>query len=278
MATRLISAGVGVAVALLVFFLHHTIVLPVAAALIALILLFEFFRAADLLQYKLSAISGIFYGAALPFVAIGIAARFRMLLTVVCVGLMMLDYVLRRCEMPAKDFFTAVGGSLLIANAMASAVTLHNTHVQHGLAYLVLALGGAWIADTGAYFTGTFFGRTPLCPAVSPKKTLEGFIGGIVSTVIFFVVFNLVYSAVLSGKGTPIEVSWLSTVCVGAACAVLGTLGDLTASVLKRQLEIKDYGTIMPGHGGLLDRFDSVLLVLPFFCAYVQASSFFNIH
>lgn len=277
MATRLISAGVGVAVALLVFFLHHTIVLPIAAALVALIMLFEFLRANDLLQYKLTAAAALIYGAVLPLVTVGLAARFRMLLTVVCIGVVMTDYVLRRQKMPAKDFFAAAAGMLLIANGMACAVTLHNTHSQHGLAYLVLALGGAWIADTGAYFTGSFFGKTKLCPEVSPKKTLEGFIGGIAANIIFFVVFNLIYSAVLSNKHTPIEVSWLSTVCVAAACAVLGTLGDLTASVLKRQLGIKDYGTIMPGHGGLIDRFDSVLLVLPFFCAYVQASSFFNI-
>jgi CDP-diglyceride synthetase len=96
---------------------------------------------------------------------------------------MMLDYVLRLQKMPAKDFFAAVGGSLLLANGMACAVTLHNAHAQHGLAYLVLALGGAWIADTGAYFTGTFFGKTKLCPAVSPKKTLEGFVGGIIAIV-----------------------------------------------------------------------------------------------
>lgn len=277
MSTRLISAGIGVAVALLVFFLHHTVALPIAAALIAVIIVFEFFRANDLLQYKLTAGAALLYAALLPFVTVGIAARFRMLLTVLCVGVLLTDYVLHLQKMPAKAFFAALTGTLLFPFAMASAVTLHNTDSHHGLAYLVLALGGAWIADSGAYFVGTFFGKTPLCPQVSPKKTLEGFIGGIFANIIFFVVFNLVYSAVLKSKDTPIEVSWLSTVCVAAVCAVLGTLGDLAASVLKRQLELKDYGTIMPGHGGLLDRFDSVLLVMPFFCAYVQAASFFNI-
>ena len=71
-------------------------------------------------------------------------------------------------------------------------------------------------------------------------------------------------------KGMPIQVSWVSTVTVAAVCAVLSTLGDLAASVLKRQLEIKDYGTIMPGHGGLTDRFDSVLFVVPMFYAFVH--------
>lgn len=277
MAKRLISAGIGVAVVLLVFFLHTTVVLPIAAAVIALLLIFEFLRANDLFRFRISAVAAILCCAVLPLISVGLAARFKLMVTIVCISLVLLDYVRHATKMPQQSFFAVIAGMLLIANGMACVVTLHNTSAQHGLSYLVLALGGAWIADTGAFFAGTFFGKTPLCPSVSPKKTVEGFIGGIVANILFFVVYNIVYSSVLKNKGTPIEVSWLSTVIVAAVCALLGTLGDLAASVLKRQLGIKDYGTIMPGHGGLLDRFDSVLLVLPFFCAYVQASSFFNV-
>ena len=142
--------------------------------------------------------------------------------------------------------------------------------------YVVLALMGAWIADSGAYFAGRFFGRRKLCPEVSPKKTIEGFIGGIVCNVVVFLIFNMVYAAIMKHQGTPITYSVFSTALLAMACAVLGTVGDLSASVLKRQLEIKDYGTIMPGHGGVLDRFDSVLLVLPFFSAYITAVGLFH--
>jgi len=277
MTTRLISAGVGVAIALLVLFLHNTVMLPIAAAAVSLIIMFEFLRTNRLFRYRLSSICSLLYAAVLPFLTVGLAARFRLMLMLCCLIGLMADYVLHQTEMPPKHFFGFVAGTLLIPGAMACAITLHNAHEQHGIAYLVLALGGAWLADTGAYFTGTYLGKTPLCPRISPKKTVEGFIGGIVTCILFFLIFNGIYSAVMQTKGIAFHVSWISTVVIAAVIAVLSTLGDLVASVLKRQLGLKDYGTIMPGHGGLLDRFDSVLLVLPFFCAYVQATSFFNV-
>ena len=277
MVTRIISAAVGVIIALLVLILHNTIVFPICVGIVAAILIFEFLQVNNLLRYKLSAVGAMMFTALLPLLSDGLRSRFRMMLAVVSVVLVLFDYVRHETQMPAKSFFAVITGMMLIGIPMASVITLNNTHEQHGLSFLILALGGAWIADTGAYFVGTFSGKHKLCPNISPNKTVEGFIGGIVANVIFFLLFNLIYSLICKANGTALTVSWVSTVIVAMACAVLGTLGDLSASVLKRQLEIKDYGKLMPGHGGLLDRFDSVLLVLPFFCAYLQATSFFNI-
>ena len=120
-------------------------------------------------------------------------------------------------------------------------------------------------------------GKHKLCPTISPNKTVEGFIGGIFFNVVYFVLFALIYNAICRRNNVSFAIDPFSSVIVAMVCAVLGTIGDLTASVMKRQLEIKDFGKIMPGHGGLLDRFDSVLLVLPFFCAYVESNEFFNI-
>lgn len=120
-------------------------------------------------------------------------------------------------------------------------------------------------------------GKHKLCPSISPHKTVEGFIGGIFFNVVYFVLFAVIYSAICKRNNVGFAIDPFSAVIVAMVCAVLGTIGDLTASVLKRQLEIKDFGKLMPGHGGLLDRFDSVLLVLPFFCAYVQSIDFLNI-
>ena len=277
MVTRIISAAVGIVIVLLILFLHHTIVLPICAGIIALILMIEFLRVNNLMRYRLSSAGALILAAGLPILTDGLRSRFRMMLCVACVTLLLIDYVRHETRMSAKTFFTFAGGMLMIGIPMSAVVTLNNTHEQHGVAYVVLALGGAWIADSGAYFIGTFAGKHKLCPNISPKKTVEGFVGGIITNVIFFVLFNLVYSLICKSNGTALTISWASTVIMGMACAVLGTLGDLSASVLKRQLEIKDFGKLMPGHGGLLDRFDSVMLVLPFFCAYVQATSFFNI-
>jgi len=133
--------------------------------------------------------------------------------------------------------------------------------------YLILALCSAWIADTGAYFTGTFFGKHRLCPEVSPKKSVEGFVGGIVLNL---VVEELVYILLLNQSHSVKDAVLFGITALLAGA--IGTLGDLTASLIKRQTGIKDFGNIMPGHGGALDRFDSVLMVVPFF--YIAVSSF----
>ncbi len=277
MVTRLITAAVGVAIAIFVLALHNTLMLPVAAGLISVLMLLEFLRANHLLRYHLSASAAAVYALILPLIQVGMIARYRSFLTVIAVSCVLFDYVRHKKRMQDKTVFAFLAGMILIPNAMAAAVTLNNTHEQHGVAYLVLALGGAWIADSGAYFIGTFFGKTKLCPAISPKKTIAGFIGGIVTNIIFYIVFCIIYCSIMTKKGINTSVNWFTVVLIAMVCAVLGTLGDLAASTLKRQLGIKDYGKLMPGHGGVLDRFDSVLLVLPFFTAFVQATTFFEL-
>lgn len=276
MATRLISAGIGIVLALIVLFLHNTVVFPIAVGIVSAIGLFELYRALRLQRYPVSFCAGLLYALAAPSMAVGSLAKFRMLLTVSCLTVIMFDYIRHKTKMTARSFFGLVLGMLLIPGAMSSAVVLNFSHEKHGVIYVVLALMGAWIADSGAYFAGSFFGRHKLCPEISPKKTVEGFVGGIICNVVVFLLFNIVYAAIMKQQGTPVTYSIFATAMLAMACAILGTVGDLTASVLKRQLEIKDYGTIMPGHGGILDRFDSVLLVLPFFSAYITAVGFFR--
>lgn len=134
-------------------------------------------------------------------------------------------------------------------------------------AYLWITLCIPWVADTLAYFTGRFLGKHKLCPDISPKKTVEGAIGGVASTgIVAVVVYGLT-------KGW--EVLPLVLVFVGAVLlAIVSIFGDLFASVVKRHFDVKDYGKLFPGHGGVMDRFDStipvailmsVLINIPFF-------------
>ncbi len=277
MVTRLITAAIGVVITLIVLFLHNSLVLPIAAGIISAMALFELLRAANLLRYRLSTIAALAYAFLLPLLQVGIVARYRSMMIIAALCCVLFDYVRHKKKMAEKTLFTFLAGMYLIPPAMAAAVTLNKTHEIHGVAYLVLALGGAWIADTGAYFVGSAFGKEKLCPEISPKKTVVGFVGAIIANVIFFITFSAIYCSVMTKKGIPMGVNWFATVLVSMVCAVLGTLGDLAASTLKRQIGIKDYGDIMPGHGGILDRFDSVLLVLPFFTAFVQATNFFEL-
>lgn len=277
MVTRLITAAIGIAIALIVLFLHNTIILPIAACIISVMALYEYLRVNNLLRYHLSSTAALAYALLLPIIQIGSVARYRSMMIVAAICAVLYDYVRHQKRMTEKTFFSIIAGMFLIPPALAAAVTLNNSHEIHGVAYLVLALSGAWIADSGAYFIGSLFGKTKLCPAISPKKTIIGFIGGICANVLFFVIFSGIYCSMMRGRDITMGVNWFAAIIIGAVCAVLGTLGDLAASTLKRQLGIKDYGDIMPGHGGILDRFDSVLLVLPFFTAFVQATNFFEL-
>ncbi len=129
----------------------------------------------------------------------------------------------------------------------------------HGGEYLyLLAFIGAWVTDTFAYFTGMLFGKHKLIPNVSPKKTVEGAIGGTVFCILAFVGYAFLYNRLWAGE-SPLSVAAMAV--VGLLVAVVSQLGDLCLSLLKRKYGIKDFGKIFPGHGGVMDRVDSVLAV-----------------
>jgi len=130
-------------------------------------------------------------------------------------------------------------------------------HTTHGVYLFLLSFLGPWISDTFAYFTGRFFGKHKLIPEVSPKKTVEGCIGGIVFAALSFVLFGWFV------RTETLEPNYIFLAIFGAVVSVLGQIGDLIASVVKRHYNIKDYGNLFPGHGGVLDRFDSVLAAAP---------------
>ena len=154
------------------------------------------------------------------------------------------------------------------------------TYGYDAMFFILLILCFAWGGDTCAYFAGRAFGKHKLCPVVSPKKTVEGAIGGVLGTMVFGVLVTVIYSIAAdrmeeftrSNIGVSMYVIIALLACVAA---VLGIYGDLFASVVKRQCGIKDYGTIFPGHGGILDRFDSVMFIAPFVTMVVIAA-FYN--
>ncbi len=123
----------------------------------------------------------------------------------------------------------------------------------------------AWLSDTMAYTFGRLFGKHKLIPAVSPKKTIEGAIGGVLGGAVFMMIYGVVCA-----YGFGRNVNWISLIILGVTGAILSQFGDLAASWIKREKGIKDYGNLLPGHGGVMDRFDSVLVVAPFVFYYIQ--------
>ncbi|WP_026660658.1 phosphatidate cytidylyltransferase [Butyrivibrio sp. AC2005] len=120
----------------------------------------------------------------------------------------------------------------------------------------------AWICDTFAYFSGVALGKHKLCPVLSPKKTIEGSIGGILGSVLFGVLFGYVY-ATYADPNMKLQTAIISFAVITLVSGILSQIGDLIASGIKRDHDIKDYGKLIPGHGGIMDRFDSVIFITP---------------
>ncbi len=131
--------------------------------------------------------------------------------------------------------------------------------MELGCGLIWITLIGTWSSDTFAYFSGYFFGKHKLCSAVSPKKTIEGFIGGVLGTV-----------ATVTAVGVSIGFPAHCMAILGLLLALAATLGDLVESAIKRYTGIKDSGNLIPGHGGVLDRFDSVMFTAPFVYYYMK--------
>ncbi len=128
------------------------------------------------------------------------------------------------------------------------------TRVSGGVPFIVYALLVIWVTDSGAYFVGRAIGKKKLWPDISPNKTIEGALGGILCAVI---------AALLMSQLVDLHTSWMKLIIVTAILSIFGQIGDLVESALKRHYGVKDSGSLLPGHGGILDRFDSLLFVLP---------------
>jgi phosphatidate cytidylyltransferase len=150
---------------------------------------------------------------------------------------------------PTVDWALSIASGLYLGLAGAHFILLRQ--LPDGERWLVLTLTGTWLADSGAYFIGSRFGRHKLTPTLSPKKSWEGLAGG----VLFGVALNPIVAALF---GLP----WFHGAVLGLIGATIGTLGDLSISMIKREVGAKDSGHLIPGHGGALDRLDSLLFTV----------------
>jgi len=160
-----------------------------------------------------------------------------------------------------KDFAYTFSMTVIITVSLTSIVKLKQIDVTHSTMFLVMSMATPWLNDAGAYFVGVLAGKHKLCPKISPKKTIEGAVGGVVVCVItsgiaYFLFEWLIYS--------DLRINYVNAAVITFAGALLSIVGDLSFSVIKRSYAVKDYGDLIPGHGGILDRFDSVVFFAPF--------------
>ena len=167
-------------------------------------------------------------------------------------GEMMADHV----KVSFEKLVYCLAAALLIPFLFASLVRILNG--ENGRLTVVIPLILAFIPDSGAYFAGRYFGKHKLAPVISPKKTVEGAIGGAAVAVLGMLLYAFIMDIAFA-----VEVSYTAALIYGVLGAAADVFGDLMFSSIKRQTGIKDYGNLIPGHGGILDRFDSMLMVAP---------------
>lgn len=159
-------------------------------------------------------------------------------------------------DLSLKTVCAAIFSAVVIPYLLGALIRLRV--MENGKFFIIAAFVLTMIPDSGAYFAGRAFGKRKLCPVISPHKTVEGAVGGVICTVICMVLYGVIMQLAFDFK-----VNYLLCVVYGVLGAGASILGDLTFSVIKRQAGIKDYGNLLPGHGGILDRFDSTTVVAP---------------
>ena len=172
----------------------------------------------------------------------------------------MVSFLLMMCNMKTLKFnnTTAIMFLSLIISSFMSCI-IYIRRLEHGFFYMILAIVCcAWITDIFAYLVGIMIGKHHFAPLVSPKKTVEGSLGGAVFCIGFFCLFTFIYQLI---EG--VQVNWILTIVYALVCTIVGQIGDLSFSMIKRSYGIKDFGSILPGHGGVLDRLDSLIFIAP---------------
>lgn len=250
--------------AIIVFNTSFPPALNIAVALISAVAVYELIKAMGLSGKWYLCLPSMVAAAAVPFTSGNITLAVYAAYTLVIFSAMIINHK----EITFKDLGVILSMVIIIPSALGCLVALRDLNPTVGMYYVLVAVFAAWAADIGAYFAGTFFGKHKLCPEISPKKTIEGAVGGLVLNVAAIMLSGLVVTKFMYG-GT-LSANYLALFIVGFVGSPISILGDLSFSLIKRSCHIKDFGSVIPGHGGILDRFDSVIFTAPF--VYLLAS------
>ena len=296
MKTRIITAIVALCVFVPICSFSHTIVFPIAAAIMACIAIWEMWHCVEKKDSETGlgnmgsvwlCLPNFIIAAGAPFLAYfklhtalslshtdalkNVSSEVINILAAAMFILLLYYFVLAvfsKGRISIESLAVLYMMTIYIVVAFTCLILLRKG--KNGTYLYLLPFVGAWISDTFAYFTGRLLGRHKLIPEVSPKKTVEGSIGGIVFTAISFVVYGIILKCFFFA----VEADYVLLAVMGAAASVISQVGDLIASVIKRHYGIKDYGHLFPGHGGVMDRFDSVLATAP--VVYILSVLFTN--
>lgn len=262
MKVRILTAIGIFIVGLPILLFSDTLVYPIALGILSTIAAWELLRVLGHAKRLVVAIPACAVAGLLPFfassvfvprekqmsyIAVIALALFLFMLYLMCVA------VLSRGKVRFVDVATVFASIAYVTVSFTSLTLLR--YMSGGEMLYGLVFVCAWTSDTFAYFTGRLFGKHKLAPELSPKKTVEGSVGGVV----FAVLACLLYGWIVEITHENFVANYFALALLGAACSVISQIGDLFASLIKREHGVKDYSNILPGHGGIMDRFDSCL-------------------
>lgn len=273
---RIITGVLAAAFAITILCAMYTVVFPIVVSLFCVVAVYEIEKAIGLKNIPIMILTFVL-AALIPFsvhyhivFTSQVYITFAIAYTTTLFTLMLLFYKKTRFEHVVISLFSSVA----IPYAVSIIILFRDIYIDYpqytkreGVFLILFALFSAWITDTFAYFVGKKFGKHKLCPEISPKKTVEGAIGGMIGALILNLALLFVFNTFFFESER--HNSYLLVGLLSILLSGISMCGDLTASTLKRNYGVKDFGTFFPGHGGVMDRFDSCLFVLPVLYAFV---------
>ena len=266
MLKRILTAVVLLPLLIFVLWLNNAVVMMIALTVVSVLAVGEVLIATKYFSNKgIAAICMIFVAVLPAFLCFNQLIKFFPMLSGLFLLIMFVIILWDHENVKFQEIALMTFVSFLIPLSLSTMVFMQKDF-EYGIFYVILTFLISWISDAGAYFVGSAIGKHKMAPKISPKKSWEGFFGGLAFSVIFVIIAGFGYpwiDSLINGE-TAFKVNVLILIPLAVVGSVLSVIGDFSASLLKRQCMVKDFGSILPGHGGILDRFDSVLFVAPF--------------
>jgi len=258
MVVRIITGAVALVIFVPVLFFSHTVVFDLAIAFLSVMGTVELLRCMNVANKYIITVPSVFVACFIPLLYRYVITEVIVLIVVGYLFYLLYAAVFTRKHTSANDIALCFFATVYVTISFTSILITRS--LEYGEILYLMIFIGAWSSDTFAYFVGNLFGRHKLIPDVSANKTIEGSVGGIVFCALAFMLYGFIIGRLNRFDAEPY---YIILACAGVVTSVIAQLGDLSASAIKRNYGVKDYGSIFPGHGGILDRFDSVMAVAP---------------
>ena len=263
----------GAAIALLmiaIFLLSGTIVYPIIMTLLCAAGTWEMLGCIGQRRNRFLSVPAMIVSVASPVVSLFYGYGSVLVIVMLYIAVLLSESVFFDEKVKVVNVSEVFMTTLYVALCFTALLRLRYINAGEEYIYLLVFIA-AWVTDTFAYFTGFLFGKHKLIPKISPKKTVEGAIGGVIFCVIAFIIYGIIV-----GKVAGARMNLVSLSVVGLFMSAMSMVGDLIASSIKRTYGIKDFSNLFPGHGGVLDRFDSIMILSPILLFVVENINLFN--